>query len=168
MFVRKGNPLGIHALTDVARTKAKLALPDAEREADSRTNYRKTVDALIGKDGADALFAEELANFPGRLGIVHRDFPEMVARGYADVALTQYQLVSYWTRTFPNQFELVPIEDAEKYFAKIAFSRIIDPLRPTAARAFEEFFFSTVRTVYPKYDLAAMTEQEFGEAVTFD
>jgi hypothetical protein len=165
MLVRKGNPLGIHRLADVARSNAKLALPDEEFEAGSRANYRKTAEALIGKNGADALFAAEAANFPGRLGIVHRDFPEMVARGYADVALTQYHLVSYWTRIFPNRFELVPIESAERYFAKIAYGRVIDPLRQSAAGAFEEFFFGTARAVYPKYDLAVMTEQEFGETL---
>ena len=29
----------------------------------------------------------------------------MVARGYADVAVTQYHLVSYWTLLFPDRFE---------------------------------------------------------------
>jgi hypothetical protein len=99
-------------------------------------------------------FAAEVPDFPGRLGIVHRDLPEMVARGYADAAFTQYHLVSYWTRIFPRHFDLVPVAGAERFFVKIAFARVIDPLRPRAAAAFEEFFFSRARDVYPKYDFA--------------
>ncbi len=110
LLVRKGNPLGIHGLADVARTGARVAQAD-EIEAGARAGNRAAIEALIGKAGADAFYAKEVGHFPGRLGITHRDVPEMIARGYADVGLTQYHLISYWVRTFPNHFELVPIED---------------------------------------------------------
>jgi hypothetical protein len=167
LLVRKGNPFGIHGLGDVARTGARIALPDMVEEA-ARARYRAAVDELMGKSAADALFAAEAPHFPGRLGIVHRDLPEMVARGYADVALTQYHLISYWTRLFPNHFELVPISGAERFFVRIAFGRVIDPLRPRALKAFEEFFFSRAREVYPRYDFARMTDDEFGATLGLD
>ena len=113
-------------------------------------------------------FAAETPSFPGRIGIVHRDLPEMVARGYADVALTQYHLISYWTRIFPNHFELVLVPGAERSFVKIAFGRVIDPLRPRALKAFEEFFFGRARDVYPRYDFVRMTDDEYGEALVLD
>src|SRR5215471_2896082 len=74
LLVRKGNPLGIHGLTDVAGTGARIALPDAVNEAGSRARYREAVDELIGKSAADVFFAAEVPHFPGRIGIVHRDF----------------------------------------------------------------------------------------------
>jgi hypothetical protein len=168
LLVRKGNPLGIRGLTDVVRTGARIALPDAVQEAGSRARYRAAADELIGKSGADALFAAEAPHFPGRLGIVHRDFPEMVARGYADVALTQYHLVSYWTRLFPNHFELVQVSGAERFSLKIAFARIIDPPHPRAVGAFEAFFFSRARDVYTRYDFARMNDDEFGQTLGLD
>src|SRR5712692_5265928 len=168
LLVRKGNPLGIHGLTDVARTGARIALPDAVDEAGSRARYRAAVDQLIGKSAADAFFAAEVAHFRGRIGIVHRDFPEMVARGYADVALTQYHLISYWTRIFPNHFELVPVPGAERSFVKIALARTVDPLRRRAGKAFEEFFFSRAKEVYPRYDFAQMTDDEYGASLALD
>jgi hypothetical protein len=122
----------------------------------------------MGKRAADDLFAAETAHFPGRIGIVHRDLPEMVARGYADVALTQYHLVSYWTRIFPSHFELVPVSGAEQFFVKIAFARITDPLRPRALMAFDEFFFGRARDVYPRYDFARMSEDEYGATLTLN
>ena len=165
LLVRKGNPLGIHSLTDVARTGARLALPEP---SDLRTRYRAMIDELIGKPSADAFFAAEAPDFPGRLGIMHRDIPEMVARGYADVALTWYHLISYWTRIFPNRFALVPISGAERVFAAIAFGRVIDPLRPRALEAFDEFFFSRAKDVYPRYDFARMNDREYGTPMVLE
>src|SRR5215472_13158808 len=167
LLVRKGNPLGIHTLADLARTGARLAQADSV-EAGARAGNRAAIEALIGKPAADAFFAREVERFPGRLGITHRDVPEMIARGYADVGLTQYHLISYWVRTFPNHFELVPIEGAERFSLKVAFGRVADPPRPRPREAFEEFFFSRAREVYPKYDFALMNDNEYAAVLSLD
>ena len=167
LLVRKGNPFGIHDLADVARTGARVAQADSVG-AGARAGNRAAIEALIGKPAAAAFFAKEVEHFPGRLGITHRDVPEMIARGYADVGLTQYHLISYWVRTFPNHFELVPIAGAERFPVKIAFARVIRPLRPEAAQAFEEFFFSRAREVYPRYDFARMSDDEYGAPLALD
>jgi hypothetical protein len=167
LLVRKGNPLGIHGLTDIVRTGARIALANVAEES-ARVRYRAEMEGLIGKSTADAVFAAEVPHFPGRLGIVHRDLPEMVARGYADVAFAQHHLISYWTRIFPRYFELVPVSGAEQFFVKIALARVIDPLRPRALRAFEEFFYGRARDVYPRYDFARMNDDEFGATLALD
>jgi hypothetical protein len=56
----------------------------------------------------------------------------------------------------------VPIEGAERFSLLIAFGRVIDPLRPQALEAFEEFFFSRAREIYPKYDFARMDDDKYG------
>ena len=167
LCVRKGNPLGIYGLGDVARTGARLAQADTV-EAAARAGNIAAVEALVGKSVAAAVFAHELGHFPGRLGITHRDVPEALARGYADVGLTQYHLISYWVRTFPNHFELVPIAGAERFTLKIGFARVTDPPRPRALQAFEEFFFSRARDVYPRYDFARMSDEEYGAPMALD
>ena len=159
LLVRKGNPLGIQGLADVPRTSARLALSDP---GGVRTQCRAAADALLGKSAADDLFAAEVPSFPGRLGIMHRDLPEMVARGYADVAFTWYHLVSYWARIFPSHFALVPVPGAESFFMQIALGRVSDPLRPQAVTAFDEFFFARAKDVYPRYGFARMTDEEYG------
>jgi hypothetical protein len=63
---------------------------------------------------------------------------------------------------------LVPIAGADRFFVKIAFGRMIDPLHPRALKAFEEFFFSRARDVYPRYDLARMSDEEYGAALALD
>jgi hypothetical protein len=167
LVVRKGNLLGINGLEDVARTDARLAQADMV-EAAARAGNIAAVEALVGKSVADAVFANEVKHFPGRLGITHRDVPEALARGYADVGLTQYHLISYWVRTFPNHFELVPIAGAERFPVRIGFARIIDPLRPRALKAFDEFFFGRARDVYPRYDFVRMTNEEYGAPMGLD
>jgi hypothetical protein len=56
----------------------------------------------------------------------------------------------------------VPIAGAAQFPVKIAFGRVIGPLRPAAAKAFEEFFFIRARDVYPRYDFARMSDDECG------
>jgi hypothetical protein len=162
LLVGKGNPRGIHGLADVIRTGARVALPDT---GDVRAKCLAAAQELLGKAAADALVAAEVS-FPGRLGIMHRDLPEMVARGYADVAFTWYHLVSYWARIFQNHFEFVAVPGAEPFFTQIAFARVNDPLRSGAMKAFDEFFFSRARDVYPRYDFALMNDDEFGASLT--
>jgi hypothetical protein len=167
LMVRKGNPLGIKDLTDVARVGARVVHADTV-EAAARAGNIAAVEGLVGKATAEAIFARDIGHFPGRLGITHRDVPEAIARGYADVGLTQYHLISYWVRTFPNHFELVPIDGAERFAVKIGFARVINPPRPRALAAFEEFFFGRAREVYPRYDFAQMSAEEFGERITLN
>jgi hypothetical protein len=57
---------------------------------------------------------------------------------------------------------------AERFFVKIAFSRVIDPLRTLALKAFEQFFFGRAREVYPRYDLARMSDDDFGATLELD
>jgi hypothetical protein len=99
---------------------------------------------------------------------MHRDLPEMVARSYADVAFTWYHLVTYCARIFPDHFEAVAVPGAEPFFTQIAFARAGDPLRPRALKAFDEFFFSQARDVYPRYDFAPMSNDEFGTVLALD
>jgi accessory colonization factor AcfC len=162
LLVRKGNPLGIHGLADVVRTGTRIALPDA---GDVRAKCLAATEELLGKPAAKALVVAE-SSFLGRLGIMHRDLPEMVARGYAGVAFTWYHLVSYWARIFPNHFEFVAVPGAEPFFTQIALARTNNPLRSGAMKAFDEYFFSRARDVYPRYDFARMTDNEFGVTLT--
>ena len=162
LLIRKGNPLGIRGLSDVLRTGTRIALPDA---GDVRAKCRAAADALLQKPAADALFAAEVRSFPGRLGIMHPDLPEMVARSYADAAFTWHHLVSYLDADIPE-----PPRDGrrcggEPFFTEIALARAVDPLRARALQAFDEFFFGRAREVYPRYHFASMDNDEFGRTL---
>jgi hypothetical protein len=51
---------------------------------------------------------------------------------------------------------------------KIGFARVTNPLRPRALKAFEEFFFARARDVYPRYDFARMSDEEYGASMALD
>jgi hypothetical protein len=72
-------------------------------------------------------------------------------------------LAIVYTQIFQNDFDLVPIEGADQFPVKIGFGPMIDPLRPRAIKAFEEFFFSRARSAYPQYDFARMNDDQYDE-----
>jgi hypothetical protein len=47
-------------------------------------------------------------------------------------------------------------------------AHVADPLRARAASAFDEFFFSRARDVYPRFDFARMADSEFGATLGLD
>jgi hypothetical protein len=165
LLVRKGNPRRIRDLSDLLKPATRIALPDT---GDVRSRCLAAIDAILGKSAVDALLAADIAGFAGRLGIMHRDLLEMVARGTADVAFTWHHLVSWWARIFPDQFECVAVPGAERFCAEIAAAHVVDPLRLRAAKAFDEFFFSRAGEVYPRYGFARMDAPEFGAALALD
>src|SRR5262249_34209992 len=74
LLVRKGNPLGISGLGDVARTGARLAQADTV-EAAARAGNRAAIEGLIGKPAADAFFANEVSIFPAGSGLPIATYP---------------------------------------------------------------------------------------------
>jgi hypothetical protein len=68
----------------------------------------------------------------------------------------------------PASLVIFTVSGADQFFVKIAFGRVIDPLRPRALKAFEEFFFSRARDVYPRYDFARMSDEEYGATLALD
>jgi hypothetical protein len=60
------------------------------------------------------------------------------------------------------------LRGAEPFFTQTALAHVTDALRARAAKAFDEFFFSRARDVYPRYDFARMTENEFGATLGLD
>jgi len=59
----------------------------------------------------------------------------------------------------------VPVPGAELFFTRIAFGRVSNPLRPRAMKAFDEFFFSRAKDIYPRYDFARMNDDEYAASL---
>jgi extracellular solute-binding protein len=165
LMISKGNPLGIKGLADVVHGTARVALPEG---GDLHTRCGTMADDLIGKSSGEALFNAEVKTFPGRLGIMHRDLPEMLARGYVDAAITWRHLVTYWTHIFPDHFEQVEIPGAEVYSAQIACARVLEAPRAKATAAFDEFLFERARDAYPRHDFARMSDSDYAAAIRLD
>src|SRR5262249_44256056 len=95
LVVRKGNPLGITSLEDVARTGARLAQADAV-EAAARAGNIAAVEALVGKSVADARFRPRA----GTISWAARNNSSRCPRG------SRTRLRGRWTNAIPPDFLL--------------------------------------------------------------
>ena len=62
------------------------------------------------------------------------------------------------------------VPGAEPFFTQINLylARANNPMCSDATKAFDEFFFSRARDVYPRYDFARMNDNEFGATLALN
>ena len=133
----------------------------SQSEAGARSQYRATLDELIGRDLADEVMGREVRTFAGRLGIQHRDVPYSVFNGLADGGIIFTHLAAFYARSFPDRLRFVEVPAAEPFGQEIAMARTTKA-RTEAAGAFERFFMDAARTAYPSGGFTATTGFEFG------
>jgi hypothetical protein len=136
----------------------------SESEPGARAQYRRTLTALAGNAATEELFAHEVRDFPGRLGIQHRDVPYAVLNNLADGGIIFGHLASFYARTFPDRLAFVAVPAAEAFGQTIAMVRAADESGPLTA-AFERFFLEAARTVYPEGGFSASESFAFGTSV---
>ena len=121
LLVCKGNPLGIHGIEDLLRSKARLFISNPATESASYQVYADTLKALAHRSGSPF---DWLDHAPGvqsneRVvygeGIHHREAPQALADGRADVALVYYHLALRYVRIFPERFEFIPVGGAPEH-----------------------------------------------------
>ena len=129
MLVKKGNPKNIKTVWDLGRDDVTLVTPNPYKEPGSFGNFSGTVYNVAKNDTnppkgmtAEKLFnkifnsnqdgcgtAAKKCSWVSGKRIMHREQPWAVYSGNADAGLIFYHLALYFTRTFPDQFEIVPI-----------------------------------------------------------
>ena len=108
LLVRKGNPKVIRSIADLARKQVRLFLSNPDTERASYRIYADSLKALARKRGITPDFLDTGRVVYGER-IHHREAPQALADGRADVAMVYYHLALRYTRVFPDLFELVPI-----------------------------------------------------------
>lgn len=113
LLVRKDNPKNVVSLRDLLRDGVKLFLSNPINEKVSYQIYTDCLRRLAMHEGVTLAF---LAHAPGQpdpgkllygQSIHHREAPQAVADGQADVALVFYHLALRYQRIFPDLFEFV-------------------------------------------------------------
>jgi len=127
-------------------------------EPGARNQYRATLDAILGTVAAADVLAHEVAIFPGRLGIQHRDVPYAVLNDIADGGLVFSHLAAFYARIYPDRLRNVHVPAAEPFGQELAVARTVRDLRPLTA-VFERFLLTQARRAYP--------EGGFAEPATF-
>jgi hypothetical protein len=112
LLVAKGNPKRIQDLADIARDDVRLFISNPKTEAASYQVYAETLTRMARKRGLAFDFLKPDAG--GRGGKVvygelihHRELPQAIADGRADVAMVYYHLALRYARIFPERFEIV-------------------------------------------------------------
>ena len=114
-LVRAGNPKGIRGVADLLRPDVLPFMSNPDTEAASYGVYRETMLAAARIRGLDVGALERrLAGEGGEDGpivfgesIHHREAPQALADGKADVAMVYYHVALRYVRVFPGEFEIV-------------------------------------------------------------
>ena len=112
LLIRKDNPLEISGVKDLMRKDVRLFISNPDTETVSYRGYRQTLEAMAADQGIDAdAFCEAVFGRTALWGrrIHHREAPEALAAGRADVAIVYYHLALRYVRIFPDWFDFVPL-----------------------------------------------------------
>jgi len=130
IVVKKGNPKNIKSVWDLGRSDVTLVTPNPKMEPGSFGNFSSSIYNIAKNDPnppkgmtADKLF-NSIFNTPQKncstagknqcrwvsgKRIMHREQPWAINSGNADAGFIFYHLALYFTRTFPDKFEIVPL-----------------------------------------------------------
>ena len=143
IFVKKGNPKNIKSVWDLGRPDVTLVTPNPKMEAGSFGNFSGSIYEIAKNDPhppagmtAEKLF-DSIFN-DKQLGcgngkkctwvsgkrIMHREQPWAVDSGAADAGFIFYHLALYFTRTFPDKFEIVPVGGTADHPEPVAGNKI--------------------------------------------
>ncbi|MDA8109332.1 MAG: substrate-binding domain-containing protein [Betaproteobacteria bacterium] len=159
MLVRKGNPMGVSGIGDLARENVRLFLSNPVTESVSYQIYTKTLRQLAARRGIDAGFLDAAGGQSSRLvygeRIHHREAPQYIADGRADVAIVFYHLALRYVRIFPDLFELValsPEGDPDQLISSIAVAKTVTGSE-WGARLVEFLLAENVAQIYREHGL---------------
>lgn len=113
LLIRKDNPKHIESIADLLREDVRLFISNPETEKASYSVYRNTLLNLATEEGLhEGSMDKRLSNtntiYYGQL-IHHREAPQCLYDGLADVAMVYYHLALRYTRIFPDIFDFIPL-----------------------------------------------------------
>ncbi len=122
LLVKHGNPKNIRSIWSLRRPNVHLVTPNPYLEPGAFLNYAGTIYEVAKHDPhpphgwtANRLFNSIFGpNAPKGKWLIgdrihHRDEPQAVAYGGADVAVLMYQLAKYTVKCFPHTFSMIPL-----------------------------------------------------------
>lgn len=122
LLLRKDRAAGILDLADFAESGLSFVVA-TPYEAGARSQYLATLKSTVGDAKATDLMRREVAEFPGRLGIQHRDVPYAVLNDHADVGIIFGHLARFYAQRWPDTLRFVEAPEAAPFGADIAMAR---------------------------------------------
>ena len=118
LLVRKANPRNIRGVADLARADVTVFLSNPLTETPSYQVYAETLRRVAARQGITLDFLDAAPDAPHPRVIFgerihHRELPQALADGRADVAPVFYHLALRYTRIFPELFEIVACDGGQ-------------------------------------------------------
>ena len=153
LLVKKGNPKNIRSIWDLRRPGIVLGTSNPYSEPGSFGNYASSIYNIAltdkTKEEADQLFTsifgKNTKKWVSGKRIHHREVPHLVYADQADVGIVFYHLARYFVKSFPNEFDIIPLGGTimnpvplpGNKIAKLFIARIKTPLVPKQEEARE-------------------------------
>jgi accessory colonization factor AcfC len=141
LLIKAGNPKHIHGLQDLARADINVAI-SAPTGVTAGNSYIATLQAQGGKE-----FTDRVLSKPGTVlsyVVHHRENPQFIADGIADVAPMYYHFGDYLKNTFPQLFDYVLLPKEGMVIEELSIAKIRNAPRPVAADVWIEFIRSAI------------------------
>jgi hypothetical protein len=153
------------------RNDVRLFISNPETEKTSYTGYRQTLEGMAIRQDLDGdAFCQAVFGKTAVFGqrIHHREAPEAVVAGQADVAIVYYHLALRYTRIFPDKFDTIPLGGTktapepppENLISKIHIGLINDG-GPWGEQFIEFMKAETVARIYTKHGLQHRRDVNF-------
>ena len=115
LLVRKNNQKNIQNVADLLRDDVRLFISNPVTEKASYEVYQQTLENMtqaqgIGSEAMKSFLGAPSDNIIFGERIHHREAPQCLYDGEADVAMVYYHLALRYTRIFPDLFDIVPLE----------------------------------------------------------
>ena len=113
LLVKKNNPCNIHTISDLLRKDVRIACSSPTKEKASFNVYSTTLCNLAktegGQDMSDAMIVSFITSQVHSGRVHHREIPQLISSGEADVAPLYYHLALRYVTIFPNEFDIIPL-----------------------------------------------------------
>ena len=171
ILISRDNPKKIESIQDLMRNDVRLFISNPETEKTSYTGYRQTLEGMAIRQDLDGdAFCQAVFGKTAVFGqrIHHREAPEAVVAGQADVAIVYYHLALRYTRIFPDKFDTIPLGGTktapepppENLISKIHIGLINDG-GPWGEQFIEFMKAETVARIYTKHGLQHRRDVNF-------
>jgi accessory colonization factor AcfC len=112
LLLSKDNPNKIHGITDLLRDDVRLFISNPQTEKASYQVYHDTLLGLAQEQGLDCSLLEQTLSLESNKTVFgdcihHREAPQALYDGDADVAMVYYHLALRYTRIFPDIFDFI-------------------------------------------------------------
>jgi len=164
LLVRRDNSDTLTSLENLVTNDASIILA-TPNEAGARRQYQTTMTELLGKEATERILDREVRDFPGRLGIQHRDVPFALLHGYAKAGLIFGHLADFYTRSFPEKLYFVPVDEAAPFGQNILLTYAAHEVDSQEADLFNRFFMERARNAYPDGGFTPVNQFAYGKVV---